>query len=55
MGSLSRNGQVLLETLLFMLFGMGLILVFSHYEEGLKRKQKTYRWEKRNAAIPKHF
>jgi hypothetical protein len=47
MAKLSRNGQVLLETLLFMLFGIGLILVFSRYEASLKSKQKHYRWEKR--------
>jgi hypothetical protein len=47
MGKLSRNGQVFLETLLFMLFGIGLILVFSRYEGSLKLKQKHYRWEKR--------
>lgn len=54
MGKLSRKGQVVLEVLLFLFFCLALLNVFQRYEDTLKAKQKTYRWEKKRGS-PKNY
>lgn len=47
MAKSSRQGQVLLETLLFIFFCLAIVNIFKHYEDTLKNKQKNYRWEQK--------
>ncbi len=42
----NRQGQVLMETIIFVFLCVALVTAFQLHEGKVLRKQKTYRWEK---------